>query len=102
MKTIKVELLLYLDSIALAYWAMDDGSKTTKNRGFYLHTSEAGFTFSEVYLLVGILHYLFELNCTVQNHEERPVIYIKADSMENFRSLVSPHFHHSMLYKLKN
>lgn len=95
-KTIKVELLLYLNDIVLAYWAMDDGSKTAT--GFYLHTK--GFTFSEVYLVVGMLHYQFSLNCSVQNHEGRPVIYIKKDSMNKFKNLVLPHFHPSMLYKL--
>lgn len=88
----------YLDSRALAYWAMDDGAYAQS--GFYLHTK--GFTFSEVYMLAGMLHYLFNLNCSVQTHEKKPVIYIKADSMAKFKNLVIPHFHTSMLYKFKN
>jgi hypothetical protein len=101
-KTINYELLPYLNSIALSYWAMDDGAWAQS--GFYLHTK--GFTFIEVYQLVGMLHYQFSLICSVQNHEGsgRPatVIDIKAKSMNKFRSLVTPHFHPSMLYKLKN
>lgn len=96
-KTINYELLPYLDDIALAYWSMDDGAWCKS--GFYLHTK--GFTFLEVYKLVAMLHYNFTLVCSVQNHEGRPVIYIKAKSIELFRSLVIPHFHPSMMYKLK-
>jgi LAGLIDADG DNA endonuclease family/Cytochrome C oxidase subunit II, transmembrane domain len=96
-KRINYELLPYLDEIALAYWSMDDGAWT--KAGFYLHTK--GFTFLEVYQLVAMLHYKFMLVCTVQNHEGRPVIYIKAKSMIHFRGLVTPYFHPSMIYKLK-
>ena len=54
-KTINNELLIYLDDIALAYWAMDDGAWTKS--GFYLHTK--GITFLETSRLVAILHYRF-------------------------------------------
>lgn len=97
MKIINYELLPYLDEIALAYWSMDDGALCKS--GFYLHTK--GFTFLEVSQLVAMLHYKFTLICSVQNHEGKPVIYIKAKSMNHFRSLVVPHFHPSMMYKLK-
>jgi hypothetical protein len=95
-KTIDYGLLPYLDDIALAYWAMDDGAKAKK--GFYLHTK--GFTYAEVYKLVAMLHYQFQLNCTVQNHESMPVIYIRTESMPRFVELVRPHFHQDMMYKL--
>jgi len=96
-KRINYDLLSYLDEIALAYWSMDDGAWCKS--GFYLHTK--GFTFLEVSQLVAMLHYKFTLMCSVQNHEGRPVIYIKAKSMNHFRSLVLPYFHPSMMYKLK-
>jgi hypothetical protein len=75
---------------------MDDGATTPS--GFYLHTK--GFTFDEVYLLAGMLHYQFGLFCTVQNHSNTPVIYIKSESYSKFVSIVKPHFHTQMLYKL--
>ncbi len=75
---------------------MDDGAKTES--GFYLHTK--GFTFNEVYTLVGILHYNFGLICTVQSHENMPVIDITAASLDSFIRIVKPHFHPQMLYKL--
>jgi hypothetical protein len=95
-KGISPELIQYLDPIALAYWAMDDGASAQS--GFYLHTK--GFTFAEVYLLAGMLHYTFDLHCTVQNHKGMPVIHITARSMPLFVSIVQPHFHKSMYYKL--
>lgn len=91
------DLLPYLDDVALAYWAMDDGAWTSS--GFYLHTS--GFTFNEVYILAGILHYQFGLICTVQTKQGQPILYITAASMKTFRALVTPYFVPSMLYKLR-
>lgn len=97
-KVIDYSLLPYFNDIVLAYWAMDDGGKVTHGSGFYLHTK--GFEFAEVYKLVAMLHYCFGLVCTVQNHEGNPVIYIRAQSMDLFRSIVVPHFHSTMMYKL--
>jgi hypothetical protein len=77
---------------------MDDGG-AAGNSGFYLHTK--GFTFEEVYLLAGMLHYQFGLFCTVQSHDRKPVLYITAQSMPRFKELVLPHFHSSMMYKFK-
>jgi hypothetical protein len=98
-KTITLDLLTYLNPITLAYWAIDDRAATTKQCGFYLHTK--GFTFDEVYLLSGILHYQFGLITTVQNHDGYPVIYITRKSMNIFINLVKPHFHRSIMYKLE-
>ncbi len=76
---------------------MDDGANARS--GFYLHTK--GFTFLEVYKLAGMLHYKFSLLCSVQEHENRPVIYIKSKSMNTFYSIVIPHIHPSMMSKFK-
>lgn len=81
----------------LAYWMMDDGSRTPS--GFYLHTKS--FTLNETYKLVAILHYKFDLNCSVQIHDKKsPVIYIKKDSMEKLKKLVTPFFHDELKYKI--
>jgi hypothetical protein len=78
---------------------MDDGAKTTSGSGFYLHTK--GFEFLDVYYLVGIIHYKYNLICTVQNHKGRPVVYITAISKIAFFKIIKPYFHDTMLYKLK-
>ncbi len=56
---------------------MDDRAYTKS--GIYLHTK--GFNFNIVYKLVGILHYLFKINCTVKIHENKHVLYINAKSL---------------------
>lgn len=77
---------------------MDDGSKASRGKGFYLHTE--GFTHEEVYLLVSMLHYQYDLQCTAQKHGDGLIIYIRSKSMNTFDILVRPHFHESILYKL--
>ena len=75
---------------------MDDGAFTPS--GFYLHTK--GFTYPDVYRLAAILHYNFGLICTVQSHSGMPVIYVTAQSMPLFISIVKPHFYSGFFYKL--
>ena len=75
---------------------MDDGTRTT-NCGFYFCTE--GFNFNENYLLAAMLHYQFGLYTTVE--QSKPRIRIRSKSMPLFISIVTPHFHHSMKYKLK-
>lgn len=96
-KTISYDLLLHLDPIALAYWAIDDGTK--RGSGFKLCTN--GFTFRDAYKLVAILHYVFGLYCTVQNADGKPVVYITTKSVPLFRSLITPYFHPIIMYKLQ-
>jgi len=89
---------------------MDDGSKV--GPGFHLNTlSYTGLrpaaqliirsALSEVELLVKVLKENFDLNCSInKGGKDQYRIYIRTNSMEKFRSLVTPHFHESMLYKL--
>jgi hypothetical protein len=96
-KVITIDLLQFLNPVSLAYWAMDDGSWTPS--GFYFHTE--GFTFKECYLLAAMLHYRFGLFSSIQEHAGKPMIKIAGKSMPLFRSIVTRHFHQSMLYKLR-
>jgi hypothetical protein len=98
-KIIPDQTFYWLNPISLAYWAIDDGSNTTSRSGYYLYIK--GFSFKDVYFLVGIMHYKFDIYTTVQNHENRPVLYIKARSKSKFFNIVKPYFNKSMLYKLK-
>lgn len=98
-KIVPTEMYYWLNPIVLAYWSMDDGGNTSSGSGFYLHTK--GFDFKSVYYLVGILHYKLGIICTVQDHENRPVIYITAKSKKRFIEMVRPYFHETLLYKLQ-
>jgi len=76
---------------------MDDGSKSRNN--FYLNTDS--YSLSEVQLLIKVLKENFNLNCSYHlKRKDQYRIYIKIDSMDKFRSLVTPHFHDLMMYKL--
>jgi len=98
-KVVPKEIYYWLNPISLAYWTMDDGAATTSGSGFYLHTK--GFSFMDVYNLAGIIHYKFDIICSVQNHDNRPVLYIRAKYKNRYIEIIRPYFHESMLYKLK-
>jgi hypothetical protein len=86
-----------LTPAGLAYWAMDDGSKLEE--GFKLSTNS--YTKEDVQFLVTVLKLNFNLDCTIHNFgKDQFTIFIKQNSMDKFRSLVTPYFHNSMLYKL--
>lgn len=86
----------YLTPIGLAYWTMDDGNK--QGSGFLLNTHS--FTQSEVELLSKILLNKFNLVNTIQINKNGYRIYIKTQSIVIFKSLVTPYFHSTILYKL--
>jgi F-type H+-transporting ATPase subunit a len=86
-----------LTPIALAVWAQGDGCK--HNNGFNFNTQS--FTLKETVLLLNILNIKYGLNCTIYFDRKKPVLHIKSNSMSAFRTLVTPYFHPSMLYKLR-
>lgn len=96
-KYISDDLILYLSPRALAFWFMDDGSKPLRG-GVKFHIN--AFTFQDAYKLAGMLHYAYGLNVTIQKQDNKPLIYIKSESFEQFKSIVLPHMHPSMYYKL--
>lgn len=95
-KIVPINIDKLLTPIGLAYWSMDDGCKLGK--GFKISTNS--YTKEEVELLVKVLKNKFDLNSTIHNFgKDQYTIYIKSDSMDKFKSLVTPYFHSSMLYK---
>jgi hypothetical protein len=96
-KIIPLNIEELLTPVGLAYWAMDDGCKL--GNGFKFSTNS--YTFEEVQLLVNVLKNNFDLDCSIHNFgKDQFTIFIKQNSMDKFRSLVTPYFHTSMLYKL--
>lgn len=81
---------------------MNDGS--LENGGLILCTDS--FKLKDVCLLIAILHYNFDLDCTlrkIKNNSKGTAqyrIYIKRNSMDKLRNLVIPYMHTSFLYKL--
>jgi hypothetical protein len=97
-KIVPANIKELLTARGLAYWAMDDGYK---DRGNFRFATES-FSRDDVLLLLEVLKENFSLDCslnTVQSTQYR--IYVKTNSMVQFRALISPYFFPSMLYKLQ-
>nr|CAZ66669.1 LAGLIDADG homing endonuclease [Funneliformis caledonium] len=95
-KIVPANIKELLTARGLAYWAMDDGYK---DRGNFRFATES-FSRDDVLLLLEVLKE--NLDCslnTVQSTQYR--IYVKTNSMVQFRALISPYFFPSMLYKLQ-
>jgi len=95
-KHVPTNISQYLTPLALAVWIMDDG--TWKESGVRIATHS--FQFREVELLKSVLESKFNLKVTLHTNNTKKVLYIKNESMSNLRSIVLPHFHKSMYYKL--
>lgn len=96
-KTVPNNIAELLTPQALAMWSQDDGNKLES--GFTLNTHS--YTKGENLLLIQALKSKLNLNCSLHKQSKYYKIFIKKDSMDKFRVLVTPYFHESMLYKLK-
>ena len=97
-KVVPLNIFEYLTPLALAVWIMDDGGWT--NYGVRIATNS--FELKEVELLNKTIKSKYKLETTIQNIwiKNQYSIYIKAESIKDLRSIVGPHIHNSMLYKL--
>ncbi len=98
-KVIPSCLANYLTPLALAIWVMDDGCKL-KNKGFKFCTN--GYTLTEVKYLSSILSNKYDLKTSIikTGAVNQYNIYITKSSMSTLITIVKPHMHGSMLYKL--
>jgi hypothetical protein len=97
-KIIPKNIAEYLTARSLAYWCQDDGAKDRSS--FVLCTDS--FSMEEVNILAEALRNNFNLDCTVRRNGIKAFrINIRANSIELFRTLVSPYFHSSMRYKIQ-
>ena len=95
-KTIKPELILYMDYIVLAYWFMGDGSK--RNDVITLCTDN--FTLQEVVLLINILILKFDINPTIHKEKKNFRIYINKKELNLIIPYIKPYFVKHFLYKI--
>lgn len=95
----------YLSPVALAYWIMSDGARYGRwypEGGMVTESPTAmyGFTVVEVVRLMNVLIYRYEINCSLIYSAGLPRIYIRADNMDNLRSIVVPYMIPFSMYKL--
>ena len=96
-KIIPADILNLLNPIALAHWIMGDGNKSRHG----LTISTESFSLNDTVRLLNVLMVRYRLDCTMRKHSPGYTIYIKEKSMSLLRTLVQPHMHSSMLYKLR-
>ena len=97
-KGIKIELFDFLTPRALAFLRriMSDG--VSNQYGLTICTDS--YTIKEVVILINILKIRYDLNCSIHYLNNRPRLYIKADSMNKLRLLVKPYIIPFSQYKL--
>lgn len=87
-KIIPENIVEWLSPRALAFWSMDDGSLSES--GFYLNT--LSYTLDEHIIIQKALKTKFNLDTSVHKHGNKYKLYIKAKSMNQFRSIVLPYY----------
>lgn len=95
-KTVKPDLIHYIDYIVLAHWIQGDGSKL--NQGITLCTNS--FSLEEVVLLINILIIKFNINPTIHKDNKNYRIYIKKSDLDKIRPHILPYFEKHFLYKI--
>lgn len=98
-KIIKKELLNLIDDISLAFWIMDDGSRSQKN-DYTLSTHS--FSKKENLLLVDFFKKRFNLDCKISLDGRSKKYYIRFSRKEGLKisSIISPYVPNCMNYKL--
>lgn len=85
--------------LSLAIWYMDDGSRTKSGAKFATNN----FEWSDIEFLCNMLKSKFKLETSI--HSSGPnkgfTIYIKSESWPHFKTLIEPHVHPCMKYKLE-
>jgi hypothetical protein len=81
---------------SLAYWAMDDGYKSTN--GFYFCTES--YTLEDNYKLSEILKNKFNLECGIHKHTNGHRLYVFSSSKERLLELIKPYFINHFYYKI--
>ena len=92
-----------LTPVVLAHLIMGDGQ--TSRHGLVLCTNS--FSISDVVRLINVLMIRYRLECSIREFRKSTgkvefMIYIKQGYMPLLRTIVKPHMHHSMQYKLDN
>ena len=90
------ELYYLIDYEVLAHWICCDGTKD--GTGVTLQTQS--FTVKDCVLLISILTYKFDINCSLFMQRNCPVVHISGTSMRMLQPKIMPYIVDSMKYKL--
>ena len=99
-KIVPYNIYELLTPIALAHMIMGDGS--VERHGLIICTNS--YSIEDVVRLMNVLIIRYNLECKIrlkkQNQKIEYMIYISQSSMSTLRTIVTPYFHSSMLYKI--
>jgi len=95
-KTLKPELILYMNYIVLAHWIQGDGGK--RNEGITLCTDS--FSLQEVVLLINIFNIKFNISPTIHKEKNNFRIYINKKDLMKIKPFIEPYFVNHFLYKI--
>jgi len=93
-------LMKNLDTVALAFWFMDDGSWNNYGSSFF-HTE--GFSLEEQKLIVKTLKNKFGLRSEIKQRSGKPHLFnikLKKEATNKLFALIAPYIHNSMKYKI--
>jgi hypothetical protein len=88
-----------LDPITLAHWIMGDATMTKDGLLFCTDS----FSYQDIVLLINVLILPYNLKCSIHKSNHQFRIYVFKESIPKLVSIVSivkPHMHFSMLYKI--
>lgn len=88
----------WLTARALAYWYMDDGSYSSRNGDYYLHTQ--GFCIKDVQKLSLVLNNNFSIQNNIHKDRGNYKLYIRKESNELFKKTIESHLLPCFYYKL--
>lgn len=96
-KVIPIEIYDLLCPVALAYWIMGDGTGNAF-KGLYLCTDS--FSTIDIVRLMNVLIIRYDITSKIHNVGGKQRIYIPSKESKKLLTLVGPHMHPSMMYKL--
>lgn len=94
-KDIPIDLSL-LTPRALAFWFMDDGSKSSKHS---IEIATCSFSLNGLLRMQSFLEERYNIKSIIRKDFR---LYICTESSSKFKNLVLPYIHKSMMYKLSN
>ena len=100
-KVIPKQIYKWLSPLTLAVWFMDDGSiKSKECRAKILNTQ--GYSSEDVQKLIEALERVYGISAKPRRQKEGLQIYIPAQEVDKFKSIIEKHVIPSMEYKLVN
>lgn len=96
LKVVPKNIPTLLTEKAFAVWFMAEGEKN----GAGLEISIKQFSSSDRLLLQRALFERFNLDCNIQRHKDKSVLYFEKKNKEKLSKIIKPHMYKCMYYKL--